>query len=77
MANGKSWNDAAEIQNVERVWLRPGLGEMYDITWSPCSNYIMACSIDQRVSIHYQILYEIQPILTNMVYLSLMSNRRR
>ena len=51
MSGGKNWTEAAEIQNVERVWLRPGLGEMYDITWSPCSSYILACSIDQRVSL--------------------------
>lgn len=50
--DGCTWADSCEIRNIERTWLRPSLCEMYDLCWSPDSQYMLACSIDQKVCIY-------------------------
>jgi chromatin assembly factor 1 subunit B len=30
------------------MWLRPNLDEMYDLNWSPCSQYLVAGAIDSK-----------------------------
>ena len=42
-------NESNIARNVERIWLRPGLDEIYDIEWSPDSSHIVAGAIDCKV----------------------------
>ena len=48
--DSQPWSSAREMRQIERIWLRPSLCEMYDVAWSPDSTHIIACSIDQKVS---------------------------
>jgi hypothetical protein len=43
------WATVNDPKMVERIWLRPGLAEIYDIEWSPDSLFLIAGSIDSKV----------------------------
>ena len=46
VSHPSQWETVYDVKNVERIWLRPSLDEMYDLQWSPDSAYVIACSID-------------------------------
>lgn len=46
-----SWGELTDPKQVTRLWLRPCLQEIYDLQWSPDSLYVVAGSIDSKVSI--------------------------
>jgi chromatin assembly factor 1 subunit B len=45
-----SWDTLTDPKLVSRLWLRPCLQEIYDLQWSPDSLYVVAGSIDSKVS---------------------------
>ena len=45
-----TWGTLTDPKHVSRLWLRPCLQEIYDVQWSPDSIYIVAGSIDSKVS---------------------------
>lgn len=48
VANPQLWRTNDEPKSVERIWLRPCLQEIYDLNWSPDSQFIIAGSIDSK-----------------------------
>ena len=47
-----TWETLTDPKRVYRSWLRPSLQEIYDLQWSPDSTYIIAGSIDSKVTYH-------------------------
>lgn len=45
------WSTLSDMKNLERTWLTPSLGEVYDIQWSPDSCNIIAGAINSRAEI--------------------------
>ena len=45
------WATLTDARGAERVWLRPSLDEMYDLSWSPDSAFVIVGSIDSKAEI--------------------------
>ncbi len=45
------WRTLDDPKLAERTWLRPGLQEIYDLNWSPDSQFIIVGSIDSKAEI--------------------------
>jgi hypothetical protein len=44
------WTTLTEMRSVERIYLRPGLEEIYDLEWSPDSCFIIVGAINNKVT---------------------------
>lgn len=51
VANADDWQTLTDVRNVERIWLRPSLDEIFDLKWSPDSNFIIAGALDNKAEI--------------------------
>lgn len=51
MPSPDTWETLSDGKQIERVYLRPSLQEIYDLAWSPSSDYIIAGSIDSKAEI--------------------------
>ena len=46
----EDWSNVSDIRMIERVMLRSSLDEIYDLQWSPDSEYVLAGAIDAKVT---------------------------
>eukprot|EP01038_Epipyxis_sp_PR26KG_P005152 gene5152-7172_t len=51
VSNPKIWKNATETRMMERIWLRPTVTEMFDLSWSPDSSYVVVGAIDHKAEI--------------------------
>jgi WD40 repeat protein len=47
----RMWRTIDDPKVAERIWLRPCLQEIYDLNWSPDSQFVIAGSIDSKAEI--------------------------
>ena len=47
------WDSITDAKEVEKIWLRSSLEEIYDLSWSPDNDFIMAGAINCKVSIDF------------------------
>lgn len=45
------WRSTDDPKVADRIWLRPCLQEIYDLNWSPDSQFVIAGSIDSKAEI--------------------------
>jgi chromatin assembly factor 1 subunit B len=49
--SAEDWQTLSDMRSVERIWLRPSLDEIFDIKWSPDSNFLIAGALDNKAEI--------------------------
>ncbi len=48
------WSEVEDIKQVERMWIRPSLNDIFDLDWSPDSVYIVIGALEGKVSLTVQ-----------------------